>query len=326
MRKPFRYYGGKGNLVPKLLELIPPHDTYIEVFSGSAALLFAKSPVTSKLEVLNDFNSDIVNFYRVLRDKEKLDVLIRKIEFTPYSREEYDYCKSTLDDLLPDSVERAYRWFIVASMSMSGMIGKAWSCNVKPNGAQSKVWAKIPENLKDFHYRLKQVQVEHKDFRKLIPLYDREENFQYMDPPYISDTRINKKVYEKEMTKDDHKELVELLLNSKGKFVLSGYAHSIYKPLEKNGWHRSNIRVSCAVSGKKRTSRTEVLWFNFVPKKESATFRMEGPDQTMSEKGTIFKIEGPPMSKEELEEEMLKAKAQALLFQVLGFRRGNFPN
>jgi DNA adenine methylase len=199
MKKPFRYIGGKSNLVPKLLELIPSHETYVEVFCGSCALLFAKSPFISQLEVLNDFDSDIVNFYRVLRNKKDLDTLVEKIDLTPFSKEEYDYCDSTLDSLPPYSVERAYRWYILASMSIGGIIRSGWGRSIKPNGALSKVWAKIPEALQDFHYRLKKVQIDHEDFRKLIPRYDREENFLYLDPPYVPETRKAKKVYEKAM-------------------------------------------------------------------------------------------------------------------------------
>jgi len=62
------------------------------------------------------------------------------------------------------------------------------------------------------------------------------------------------------------------------------------------------------------------LWFNFLPKKEGKTFRVEGPYEATGKEGKTFRMERP-MSKEEIEEERLKAKAQELLFQVLGFRR-----
>jgi len=37
------------------------------------------------------------------------------------------------------------------------------------------------------------------------------------------------------MTLSDHEELVNLLLHVKGKAMLSGYEHSVYKPLEQAG-------------------------------------------------------------------------------------------
>jgi len=56
-------------MVKKLLPLIPKHHTYVEVFGGAANLLLAKDP--SPVEVYNDIDSGLVNFFRVLRDKNK---------------------------------------------------------------------------------------------------------------------------------------------------------------------------------------------------------------------------------------------------------------
>jgi len=51
-RAPFQFWGGKQYLVDQLVELIPPHRIYVEVFGGAAALLFAKQP--SELEIYNE--------------------------------------------------------------------------------------------------------------------------------------------------------------------------------------------------------------------------------------------------------------------------------
>lgn len=69
LRSPICWFGGKGLMVSKLLPLIPPHHIYVEVFGGGASLLFAKEP--SPVEVYNDIDSGLVNFFRVLRDPEK---------------------------------------------------------------------------------------------------------------------------------------------------------------------------------------------------------------------------------------------------------------
>jgi len=63
---PFSRYGGKGATVNWYRNLLPPNHTYVEPFCGSAALLFAKS--RSKVEVINDLDRDIYNFFVVLRD------------------------------------------------------------------------------------------------------------------------------------------------------------------------------------------------------------------------------------------------------------------
>jgi DNA adenine methylase len=78
--KPFGWYGGKEALAPLLCSLLPTHTVYCEVFGGSGALLFAKPK--SRLEIFNDLDGGVVNFFRVLRNTE------------------------------PDPVERARQWYV----------------------------------------------------------------------------------------------------------------------------------------------------------------------------------------------------------------------
>ena len=84
MRSPILWFGGKGNLVSKLLQFIPAHDAYIEPFFGGGSLFFAKRP--AKIEVINDIDKDLMNFYAVLRDEEKFARFHRLAYLTPYSR------------------------------------------------------------------------------------------------------------------------------------------------------------------------------------------------------------------------------------------------
>ena len=50
----------------KLLPLFPPHECYVEVFCGCAALYFLR-PVPEPVEVINNINGDLVNLYRVVQ-------------------------------------------------------------------------------------------------------------------------------------------------------------------------------------------------------------------------------------------------------------------
>ena len=102
MRVPTSYFGGKSRLAPWIASLLPAHRTYVEPYFGSGAVLFAKPP--SHTEIVNDLDGEIVNFFRMLRDR--LDDLERACLLTPYAREEYDACQ--IDPTL-DGVERARR-------------------------------------------------------------------------------------------------------------------------------------------------------------------------------------------------------------------------
>ncbi len=275
LRSPIIWFGGKGNMVDKILPLLPPHKIYVEPFGGGASILLAKPP--SEIEVYNDLNSDLVNFFRVLRDKDKFEQFYQKVCLTPYSREEYNYCKNTWENV-DDEIERAYRWFVVARMSFSGNFGASWKYNVTSSSKKmSKTvadWLSIIDMLPEICERLMQVQIENNDFRKILQTYDTPETLFYMDPPYVPETRKSGE-YKHEMTLEDHEELVNILLNLKGMVVLSGYNHECYKPLEDNGWIKHEYKTACSAAGRTRQTgilgkgaatkmqpRTEVIWRN----------------------------------------------------------------
>ena len=77
----FPYYGGKNSHLSWLLPLLPYDTKYIEPFAGSAAVLLNRE--RSDMEVYNDIDRNVVNFFRVLRDQG--DALIEKQALTPYS-------------------------------------------------------------------------------------------------------------------------------------------------------------------------------------------------------------------------------------------------
>jgi len=244
-------------MIHKLLKLIPPHQTYCEPFGGAAALLFAKPP--SPVEVYNDVDSGLVNLFRVLRDPEKFEQFYYRVCLTLYSREEYYYCLNTWQQC-EDDVEKAYRFFVVARMSFGGHFGHSWGFEITKS-ARGMVqvcsrWLAAIEDLPYIHARLMQVQIENRDFRELIPIYDTPDTLFYCDPPYVPDTRRDG-WYKHEVSLEDHQELVELLLKVKGKALLSGYRHKVYEPLEKAGWQRLEVKTACSVVG--RTRYTGIL-------------------------------------------------------------------
>lgn len=277
LHSPVRWFGSKSRLVGRLLELIPQHHTYVEAFGGGASLLFAKAP--SPVEVYNDLDSGLVNFFRVLRDPATFERFHRMACMTPYSREEFDgYRRSWAD--CEDDVERAYRWFVVARMSFSGNFAKGgWSSvtheSTRGISASVNVWLHGIEMLSEAHTRLMMVQVEHGDFRRILERYDDPETLFYVDPPYVHGTRSSTR-YAVEMTDDDHRDLVTTLLNVKGKVLLSGYLHPIYEPLAAAKWRRLDFDMACHAAGRTRKTellgegsssvRVESVWTNYQPK------------------------------------------------------------
>jgi len=255
LRAPFTWIGGKHFMVKKLLPLIPKHHTYVEVFGGAANLLLAKDP--SPVEVYNDIDSGLVNFFRVLRDKNKFQKFYEQVVLMPYSREEYNECRETWDKE-EDDVQMAVKWFVVARQSFSGKFGSSWGYAVTNSvrgmaDPVSKYWGAI-DMLPEVAERLLRVQIEHNDFRKILKAYDTENTFFYLDPPYVLDTRTEA-VYRYEMALEDHQELVDMLLHITGKAMLSGYDHEVYKPLEEAGWTKLVFEARCWVTGKTRATK-----------------------------------------------------------------------
>ena len=181
------------------------------------------------------------------------------VAFTPYSREEYNFCRTTWEEC-EDEVERAYRWFVVARMSFSGRFAQSWSVVVAHScrgmaGSCAK-WLSAIQMLPLIHERFMRVQIENADFRNVLKRYDTPDTLFYCDPPYVPDTRRNGS-YRHELTLDDHRELVEILLSLKGKVLLSGYAHPVYVPLEEAGWERLDFETACHAVA--RTRATGIL-------------------------------------------------------------------
>ncbi len=71
---PMAYFGGKTRLAARIVELLPPHEHYVEPFAGSLAVLLAKP--LSRMETVNDLDGDIMTFWRVLRDRPEELILI----------------------------------------------------------------------------------------------------------------------------------------------------------------------------------------------------------------------------------------------------------
>src|SRR5438046_9499230 len=113
----FGYFGSKLRIAAKIHDALPPHNAWVELFCGSAAMTLAKKP--APIEVINDINKDIVNFYQQLRDNG--DELLRRIDLTPYARAELELSRKMPKRLPP--IERARRFFVSAMMAVNGSFG-----------------------------------------------------------------------------------------------------------------------------------------------------------------------------------------------------------
>lgn len=259
MKALLTYYGGKQKLLPQILPLIPAHKLYGEPFAGGAAVLFAKKP--SKVEVINDTNGELINFYRVV--KEEYPKLKKLIDATLHSRGQHYRARFTYNQPhLFSPIERAWAIFVMAHQSYSSILDSTWSAGVKDATAEKKFQGKKEAFAKEYAHRLERVQIECRDALEVITTRDSADSFFYVDPPYFNSDMAHYKGY----TEDDFTKLLYVLSRIKGKFLLSSYPSELLERVSKlNKWYTKKIETNLSVQGAKKNNRrkTEVLTANY---------------------------------------------------------------
>jgi DNA adenine methylase len=229
--------------------------TYVEPFCGAASVFLRKA--AAEFEVINDVDGEVVNFFRVLRGRP--EELVRAIELTPYSREEY------LLAWVPcyEEVERARRLYIRAWQGWGGTKNQrvpSWRFQHSNNRGKSVVedWTDT-RALWAIAERLRGAFIEHDEALNVIQRYDQGHTLFYLDPPYLAETRSGrwaKNGYRCEVDRDYHVKLLDMLQEVEGMVVISGYPSRLYEE-RLGGWHRFSMRTTTT-----NTSNTvaEVIW------------------------------------------------------------------
>ena len=199
---------------------------YIEIFGGSGAVLLGKEP--GKFEVYNDIEGELVNFFRVVKNRPA--ELLLELDLLPLnSREEFaswlhfhdggnepnihlpdqlEIIDRTTPSSLTEEAEKlktslrkrsdyrdvrqaaAYLMRVRNSYSSSG---RSFAC--QPFSVRTlftQIW--------EMSRRLENVIIEQQSFEVLIPHYDRDDSFFYGDPPYYD----SEYVYDAEFGWDHH--------------------------------------------------------------------------------------------------------------------------
>ena len=259
----FGWYGGKFSHIDFLAPLFPKDSTHFcDVFGGSAAVLMNVGPYP--VETYNDIDSELVNFFRVLRNRN--EELIREIGLTPFSREEL-MLACTPEFGLTD-LERARRFYIRARQTRTGLAQRSsegrWAHCVLTSragmaGAVSR-WLGSVEGLAEIAQRLQRVQIENAPALEVIARYDTPKTLFYVDPPYVHATRGDSAAYGYEMTDEEHIELADALKGVRGRVVVSGYRSTLYEDLFAD-WVRLDAPERLCNASK--TYRQESAWLNF---------------------------------------------------------------
>ena len=271
------WYGGKGgNAQRELINFITDYinnsdeKIFVDVFGGSGVVTLN---IENKDKKYNDINKNLVNFFKVLNDPilslELKGILCKTL-----------YCQNVYEDAVENlknknykeekSLEKAVDFYIATNQSVNSIgaikkTGFKFSKGIIRNnmGQAVSAWiTNINVNLPKVIDKFRKVEVYNCDFSEIIDKFDSENTIFYLDPPYVINTRKNKKVYEYELDDERHNELIEKLLKIKGKAILSGYDSDIYKKLETNGWNRKEFIIkSTSGHAESKNTRKEIVWY-----------------------------------------------------------------
>lgn len=189
-----KWAGGKSQLVPTIREVLPPKiRTYHEPFLGGGALFFALA-AEKRFEraVLNDWNRELVDTYRVVRDfPEELVDRLRKMEETygEAPKTMYEAWRNPdphLAELMSGPIHRAGRFIFLNKAGFNGLyrVNKQGVFNV-PWGKKLKVRTFDEANIHACAAALNEaVSIRQGDFVQAVE-GAREGDVVYFDPPYV---------------------------------------------------------------------------------------------------------------------------------------------
>lgn len=213
MNSPFAWPGGKRNLISTLRTHIPKHTIYVEVFSGSAKLLFAKE--ASATEILNDLNGELINFFRVVKHRaaELAELLEHEIIHPERFR---DLRNETTLNELTRALRFAYTtWY---SYGAKGEHFAAVTVKEALVGSMRRPIDSLRDLLEQTAERMRRVRIEQRDFADLVRRFDTPETFFYLDPPYVHYMPNGR--YDA-LSAERREELFELLSKIQGTFLMS---------------------------------------------------------------------------------------------------------
>lgn len=209
------YIGGKSRLAKTIIAQIDriPHNAYCEAFVGMGGV-FLRRHTRPKIEVINDYNGEVANLFRVLNHHYKPFEDMLKWQLS--GRNEFNRLIDTRPELLTD-LQRAARFLYLQKLAFGGKIsGKNFGITL--NGSARFNIHKLLPMLDKVHKRLSSVVIESLDYKDFIRRYDRAGTLFYLDPPYYG----NENDYGKGLfSRNEFPLMAELLGSIKGKFILS---------------------------------------------------------------------------------------------------------
>ena len=286
-RPPLNWVGGKGAIQNTVSLVFPPWtDRHVEHFCGGAGILFGTPPKPGVMEILNDYDRDVVNFFLCARER-PFALMAELDRLSLQSEEEVNLLKKFLsgEEIMPDfslsELQIARRCLTPEQYDEIAPIlkGRAALWDVRRAAIFYKVnrycfngtmeaFAVKPARLHRFlsgilaaSQRLRDVVITNRDFEASFRLNDKANTLHYFDPPYF----LTEGMYKPKFTMEDHHRLHDLTYHPRGYVVISYSDHEYIRGLYRNcyilAFERANS-MSLTAGAKFK----ELLITNFDPR------------------------------------------------------------
>ncbi len=229
---------------------------FVDVFGGSGAVLLNLPKELGHFnKVYNDIDSRLCNLMLALQDDVKRKEIEEKFNFALKSREYFNILKEK-----EEQTPFEFLYLLACSFNSDAL---TFSTNYKTENDFSVTFKNALNNWK----YIKDWTIENLDFREIIPKYDTDETFFYLDPPYLTGGFYK---YKYKFTEQDFKDLKDILDNVKGKWLLNesqrdfDFIKSLFGEPKLVKEYSSNFITKYSLENNiEKPPRLEGFWTNF---------------------------------------------------------------
>ncbi|RXI58972.1 DNA adenine methylase [Clostridium tetani] len=250
LKPPITRMGGKSQLRKTIIEMMPEHICYVELFFGAGWVYFGKEP--SKVEVINDIDRELINLFKMI--KYHAPEVERLLEYEFSGRDIFEEYKNAEIGYLTE-IHRAVRFLYLITQSF-GSKGNNYgykTCGRPANHIFLKNY------LSEIKERMRNTFVENLSFKTVIEKYDRDNTFFFCDPPYFETTG-----YGNEFGENEHLLLRDKLKSLRGKFLLTINDHEeVRKWYEDFNIKEVKVNYSISKEMKARGKYNELIITNY---------------------------------------------------------------
>lgn len=270
VKSPICRIGGKHFLRNWIIEKIPANKVFVEVFCGSCVISLTKNP--SETTIVNDIDSNLISFWKVLQDAKKRERLITLLDGTLYSRELWQALRLRWkSNIIPgDPVKAVAEWFFLNRSCYASDIRHGGFIGFTQGRNMCKTFRNAVDQLNEVGEIIKTWIIENLDYKTCITRFDSLDTVFYCDMPYYLPGK--RECYQDSFSLDDHKALAELLTNIKGWALVSHYKDNIISGLYE-GWNCYEYKsFKGSSNGDTKPKTVECLYCNFKPVETQGLF------------------------------------------------------